>query len=148
MRKTTLASLLLASLCCPLLSQAKVVSEAKKAFSVDVPDAWTPDEKKEAWGNANDTGAILLGSLNLSISLDEWVNRNAQQHLKTKVSDDTLGGMAAKRLDFEARGFKTHLWLAKKGNVGIMVTLVHNDKCPDDIPALRKKLLSSFKWSK
>ena len=139
--------LLLALLVVPGLVSAKVVDETKKVFSVDVPDSWTFNAKEGAWSNKDNTGALVLSSVEVPITLDLWAANAAKQNPKTTISKDTLGGIAAKRLEFTtADGYKTYLWIAKKGKQGAIVTLVHNDKCPDNIPNIKKALLSTYKW--
>ena len=139
--------LLLALLVIPGLVGAKVVDEGNQVFSVDIPEAWTFKPKEKAWSNANNTGALVLSSVDVKISLDQWAKNAATQNPNTVVSKDKLGGQPASRLEFVAQGgYKTYLWISKKGNKGAIVTLVHNKACPDDIPAIKKKLLSSFQW--
>jgi sugar lactone lactonase YvrE len=132
----------------PGLVHAKPVDEGKKLFSVDIPDAWKLDAKANAWSNANNSGALLLRSADVKMSLDDWAKLSlARTPKETVVSKESLGGVPAKRLDFVAPGgYKTSIWIAKKASKGAILTLVANPACPDKIPDVKKKLISSFKW--
>ncbi|MBT9582704.1 hypothetical protein IV102_05105 [bacterium] len=147
MRKT-LYCLLLALWVVPALVGAKVVNEGAMVFSVDIPDAWKLDAKANAWSNSNNSGALLLRSAPVKLSLEEWAKLSTAKTPKgTVVSKDKLGAVDAKRLEFVgAEGYKTTIWIAKKGPKGAIITLVHNSACPDKIPDIKKKLISSFKW--
>ena len=73
----------------------------------------------------------------------------ARQSPKTTISDEKLGGQAAKRLEFTTdEGYTNVLWLTRKGKNGAMVSLVYTSECEDDIPAIRKSIVSSFHWNR
>lgn len=158
MRKTVYC-LLVALWVAPALVGAKVVEDSAdpgqdpggrraKVFSVDIPDAWVFDAKGNAWHNSNNSGALILRSANVKQDLDDWTKRTTAKTPKgTVVSKDKLGSLDAKRFEFVgAEGYKNTIWIAKKGPKGAVITLVHNSACPDKIPDIKKKLVSSFKW--
>ena len=143
-----LALILLALFLVPGLVFAKVVKEPKNLFSVDIPASWNFRPAEQAYANANNTGALVLSSVaEVPISLDQWAKNAAGQNAGTKIFDDKLGAQAAKRLEFTTKdGYKTYLWIAKKGKKGAILTLVHNNNCKDNIPNIRKSLMSTYKW--
>jgi hypothetical protein len=141
--------LLLALFLVPGIVSAKNVKEAKNVFSVNIPDGWKFNSQEKAWSNANNTGALVLSSVPVGISLQQWANNAAKQNPSTKIYDDKLAAVAAKRLEFTTPdGYKTYLWIAKKGGQGAILTLVHNNVCPDNIPTIKKDLMTSYKWLK
>ena len=140
--------LLLALWVVPALVGAKVVDESAKVFSVNIPDGWVFDAKANAWHNSNNSGALILRSAPVKLTLEEWAKLSTSKTPKgTVVSKDKLGTVDAKRLEFVgAEGYKNTIWIAKKGPKGAIITLVHNSACPDKIPDIKKKMISSFKW--
>lgn len=152
MRKILLLAALLSG-----LASAKVVTDAEKTFCVDVPDAWKHSANKDArgvdvigWKNSKNTGGLILTRVSAKEkSLEDWAKGAARQNPKVSVTDEKLDGQAAKRLEFKTdEGYNNVLWLTKKGKQGAMITLVYTDECPDDIPALKKTIVSSFHWKK
>lgn len=129
---------------------AKEIQDAKKVFSLDIPDAWTVSKQRQQsiYSNSSNTAALCLTSLDVKYpTLDPWVAEEKKFHPKAKVSEETLGGVAARRIEFnDAEGYKNTVWIAMKGKKGAIVTLVYNKNCPEDMPAVSKKLLSSFRW--
>ena len=141
-----LTCLLLALLVVPTWVGAKVVDEENKLFSVEAPDAWTYSSTDKAWSNQANNGALVLSSVEVKISLDEWAKNAAGQNAGATIHEDSLGGIPARRLEFLTEGYQTYLWIAIQGKQGAIVTLVHNQDCPDDIPAIKRNLMSSFQW--
>ena len=139
------------------LASAKVVTDADKYFSVDVPDAWRHSASKDSrgvavvgWKNAKNTGGLILTRvLAKDKSLEDWAKAAARQNPKVNISEDRLDGQAARRLEFKTdEGYHNILWLTKRGQQGAMITLVYTDECPDDIEAVKKTIVSSFHWKK
>ncbi len=152
MRKVVALIALLSS-----LASAKVVTDAEKFFGVDVPDTWQHSANKDSrgvdvvgWKNAKNTGGLILTRVRAKEkSLEEWARGAARQNPKVSISDEKLDGQPAKRLEFRTdEGYNNVLWLTIKGKQGAMITLVYTDECPDDIPSLKKTIVSSFHWKK
>lgn len=152
MRKTLIWLVLLGG-----LAHARPVTDSEKFFSVDVPDAWQHSANKDGrgvevvgWKNAKNTGGLILTRVAAKEkSLEDWAKAAARQNPKVTIADEKLDGQPAKRLEFKtSEGYHNVLWLTKKGQQGAMVTLVYTDECPDDVPSIQKKIVSSFRWKK
>lgn len=134
------------------LVSAKVIDAPSKVFSVDIPEHWVFDSETQngaAWRNANNTGALVLNSPSPIYSPDQLAQMVAKKNPKAVISDDKLGGVAAKRVEYVyTGGYKVRVWFGKKGKKTASVTLVNNASCPDKIEPIQKKLLASFKWKK
>lgn len=138
------------------LAGAKIVSDSKKTFSLNAPDGWKFHSGADArgvaqagWKNEKNTGALIITAVPVKEkSLDDWAKSAARQSPKTTISEEKLDGQPARRLEFTTdEGYTNVLWLTRKGKNGAMVSLVYTSECPDDIPAIRKSIASSFHWS-
>ncbi|MBN9414580.1 hypothetical protein ABS71_09705 [bacterium SCN 62-11] len=152
MRKTLIALIALSG-----LAGAKPVSDTQKTFSVNAPDSWKFSSGSDSrgvaqagWKNEKNTGAMMITAVPVKEkSLEDWAKGAARQSPKTTISDEKLGGQAAKRLEFTTdEGYTNVLWLTRKGKNGAMVSLVYTSECKDDIPAIRKSIVSSFHWNR
>lgn len=136
------------------LAGAKIVSDTHKTFCVNAPDGWKfhrgADSRGAGWKNEKNTGALMITAVPVKEkSLDEWARGAARQSPKTAISDDKLDGQPAKRLEFTTdEGYTNVLWLTRKGKDGAMISLVYTSECPDNIPDIRKSIVSSFHWTK
>ena len=152
MRKIVVALIALSG-----VAGAKIVSDTHKTFSVNAPDSWKfhrgADSRGVAqagWKNEKNTGALLLTAVPVKEkSLEDWAKGAARQNPKTAILDEKLAGQPAKRLEFTTdEGYAHVLWLTRKGKNGAMLSLVYTAECPDDMPAIRKSIVSSFRWTK
>ncbi|MBX3166838.1 MAG: hypothetical protein KF760_05475 [Candidatus Eremiobacteraeota bacterium] len=142
MRKILVALLALSG-----LAGAKIVSDTQKTFSLNAPDGWK--FHSGGWKNEKNTGALMMTAVPVKEkSLDDWAKGAARQNPKTTISDEKLDGQPARRLEFTTDdGYTNVLWLTRKGKNGAMVSLVYSQECPDDMPAIRKSIASSFHWN-
>lgn len=138
----------------PGLAGARRVEEANKTFSVEIPDNWIYTARDKAWQNKDNSAAMVLNSrpLKPGDKLEAWAaDRAKRQGPMTTISKEKLGGQPARRLEFVIQGadkssYKTFFWITFKGKTAGIMTLVYNKNCRDNIPAIKKKLVSSYKW--
>lgn len=131
------------------LAVAKPVSDQGNRFTVNVPDDWTLRKPQNVWANKTATTCVSLNSRTpITLTLDQWAQRITQRNDKVKIFSDKLAGSPAKRVEFAtADGSLSCAWIARKGNVGAVVTLIYSPQTPG-IPELKKKLAASYKWVK
>lgn len=151
MRKILVALLALTG-----LAGAKIITDSQKTFSLNGPDGWKfhsgADSRgvaQSGWKNDKNTGALMMTAVPVKEkSLDDWAKSAARQSPKTVIREEKLDGQPARRLEFTTNeGYTNVLWLTRKGKHGAMVSLVYTSECPDDMPAIRKTIASSFHWN-
>ena len=152
MRKTLVALIALSG-----LAGAKIVSDTHKTFCLNVPDGWKFHRGTDArgvdqagWKNEKNTGALMITAVPVKDKyLDDWAKGAARQSPKTTISDENLDGQPARRLEFTTEeGYTNVLWLTRKGKNGAMVSLVYTSEAKEDMPTIRKSIVSSFHWTK
>ena len=152
MRKTLIALIALTG-----LAGAKIVSDERKTFCVNAPDGWkfykgtdSRGVSQAGWKNEKNTGALMITAVPVKEkNLDDWAKGAARQSPKTTISDEKLDGQPAKRLEFTTdEGYTNVLWLTRKGKNGAMLSLVYTGEVKEDMPAVRKSIVSSFHWTK
>lgn len=132
------------------LASAEIVTDSQKTFSLNAPEGWKFHSGAQAgWKNEKNTGALMMTTVPVQDkSLDDWAKNAARQNPKTTISQEKLDGQPARRLEFTTdEGYTNVLWLTRKGKNGAMVSLVYTRECPDDMPAIRKSIASSFHWN-